>query len=276
METRIHTVPSGDVALHVRDMGPEDAPPILLVHGWAQYHGCWARQAPLAGEFRLVAMDLRGHGASDAPGEPAAYSEAAPWAADLAAVIAALALDRPVLVGWSYGARVIASHLQAQGDGAVAGVVLVGGILATGTAREPWMSAEPNPALDRDLYTGDLPRRLAATARFVDACMETPLDRQSYGEMVGASMLCPAHVRRAMFAGDHDLRPALSALGRPGLAIHGERDRIVAPAVGAAAARIMPAGRLAAYSGIGHAPFMEAPERFNADLAGFAREARAT
>jgi pimeloyl-ACP methyl ester carboxylesterase len=105
--TRIHTVAGGGgLRLHVREWGPVDGPAILLIHGWSQNHLCWARQyeSALAGEFRLVAYDLRGHGMSEAPLEPEHYTDERLWADDVAAIIDTLALDRPLLVGWSYGA----------------------------------------------------------------------------------------------------------------------------------------------------------------------------
>ncbi|MEM9196712.1 MAG: alpha/beta hydrolase [Pseudomonadota bacterium] len=277
METRVYQIEgAGGVGLHVREMGPEDAPPILLIHGWSQYCGCWEAQAPLAATHRLVSYDLRGHGASDKPEDPAAYAEADPWGADVAAIIAARALDRPLLVGWSYGSRSVAAYLDLYGAEALAGVVLVGGVLAIGKAREDWMAGPGSPGSERDLYTTDLPRRLAATARFVEACTPAPLERLLFARMMGANMLCPAHVRRAMFAGDHDLRPTYAELTKPGLVIHGAQDDVVAPAVGETAARIMPKGRLSTYAGVGHVPFLEDPDRFNADLAAFVQEARAT
>jgi non-heme chloroperoxidase len=75
----IHTVEGGGgLRLHVREWGRADGPPILLIHGLSQSHLCWARQyqSTLAGEFRLVAYDLRGHGMSQAPLEPGHYTDA--------------------------------------------------------------------------------------------------------------------------------------------------------------------------------------------------------
>lgn len=260
--TRIATYAAGDPG----------NPALLLIHGWAQQSLCWA---PLIGRlkdrFHIVAMDLRGHGASDKPEDPAAYTDTSLWGDDVATVIAAHDLGRVTLVGWSYGSRVIAAYLATHGDDAIAGVALAGGILAIGAAREDWMAGPASPALDRDLYTADLTRALPATARFVAACTAAPLDRLTYGQMVGANMLCPAHVRRALFAADVDMRPAYAAMSCPGLVIHGTADTVVAPATGKAAAEIMPKGRFLPYEGIGHAPFLEAPDRFAADLAAFTR-----
>ncbi|WP_284260986.1 alpha/beta fold hydrolase [Roseicyclus amphidinii] len=266
-----HITPSTDgTQIAWTEAGPRGAPAILLIHGWAQQFTCWQPTIDrLQDRFHLVAMDLRGHGASGKPEDPAAYTDTQLWSDDVAAVIAAANLARPTLVGWSYGSRVIAAHLATRGCAHLAGVVLAGGILAIGKAREDWMVGASSPGLDRDLYTEDVPRRLAATARFVAACTAEPLDRTTYAELVGANMLCPAHVRRALFGADVDLRPAYAALTRPGLAIHGLADTVVTARTGETAAGLMPKGRFLGYEGVGHAPFLEAPDRFAADLSEF-------
>ena len=99
-------------------MGQGDGPPILFIHGLSQSHLCWAKQyeSALAEEFRLVAYDLRGHGMSQAPLEPEHYTDSGLWADDVAAIIEQLGLDRPVLVGWSYGGFVICDYLRDHGQ----------------------------------------------------------------------------------------------------------------------------------------------------------------
>ena len=119
----------GGLRLHVREWGRPDGPPILFIHGWSQNHLCWAKQyeSALADEFRLVAFDLRGHGMSEAPLEPEHYTEAGRWADDVAAIVEELRLDRPVLVGWSYGAFVICDYIRAYGQEGVAAINFVEG-----------------------------------------------------------------------------------------------------------------------------------------------------
>jgi non-heme chloroperoxidase len=268
--------PSTDgTAIAFHSAGNPAHPSILLIHGWAQASICWEPLIDrLSERFHLVSMDLRGHGASDKPDDPAAYTSTEAWGDDVAAVIAASGLDRPCLVGWSYGARVIAAHLATHGDAHLGGVVLAGGIMAIGAAREDWMVGPASPALDRDLYSADLTRRLHATARFVDACTAQPLARRVYGAMVGANMMCPAHVRRALFGADLDLRPVYAAMRCPGLVIHGEDDAVVSAATGAAAAALMRDGRHLLYPKTGHAPFLEDPDRFAGDLSAFVTTCR--
>lgn len=104
---KIHTVKgAAGVNLHVREFGKSTGIPILLIHGWSQSHLCWSKQyeSTLKDDARMVALDLRGHGMSDAPTQVDQYTDGDKWADDIEAVIDELSLDRPILVGWSYGA----------------------------------------------------------------------------------------------------------------------------------------------------------------------------
>ena len=64
------------------EWGNSAGPELVLVHGFAQCHLCFAPQvdSALARDFRIVAYDLRGHGASDKPAEAAAYQGPEVWA----------------------------------------------------------------------------------------------------------------------------------------------------------------------------------------------------
>ena len=59
----------------------------------------------------MVTYDLRGHGNSDKPLEPERYRDSKAWGDEVQAVMDATGLKRPVLVGWSYGGRVMADYL---------------------------------------------------------------------------------------------------------------------------------------------------------------------
>ncbi len=134
---KTHTVEGGGgLQLHVREWGKADGPPILFIHGWSQNHLCWDKQyeSALRDEFRLVAYDLRGHGMSEAPPGPEHYTDGKLWADDLAAIINQMGLERPVLVGWSYGAFVICDYVRAYGQDRIAAVNFVEGAVRLGEA----------------------------------------------------------------------------------------------------------------------------------------------
>src|SRR5713226_7977069 len=105
---KAHTVTGGGgIQLHVEETGNPDGRPILFIHGFSQCRLAWGKQlnSDLANDFRLVAMDIRGHGLSAKPRD--AYGDAKLWADDVHAVIGVLGLDRPILSGWSYGGVII-------------------------------------------------------------------------------------------------------------------------------------------------------------------------
>ena len=101
-----HVALSTGVTLNVATAGAEDAPPVMLLHGFPESHRTWRGVAErLAGRFRLVMPDLRGFGASDQPQDVAAYSTDI-LVADLFALADALAIDRFALVGHDWGGAI--------------------------------------------------------------------------------------------------------------------------------------------------------------------------
>lgn len=115
-------VPGPAGVLHVEDGGTGGLP-VLFVHGLAGNAAQWEAQlAHLRPERRALAVDLRGHGASQAPADGGYGIDE--YADDVAAVIDELGLTRVVLVGHSLGASVVLEVARRQGDD-VAGVLLV-------------------------------------------------------------------------------------------------------------------------------------------------------
>ncbi|WP_144137553.1 alpha/beta fold hydrolase [Paraburkholderia sp. BCC1884] len=98
------SVPTGEVRLAVYVSGPRDATPIVLVHGYPDSAAVWEPvRAQLDTRYRVIAYDVRGAGASDAPAGRDAY-RLDKLAADLAAVANATCGERPFhLVGHDWG-----------------------------------------------------------------------------------------------------------------------------------------------------------------------------
>lgn len=97
------TVSLGGVAVHYTRAGRPDRPSVVLVHGFSDNGLCWSAVArALEDAYDLVLPDMRGHGLSARAGATPEVD----MAADVAALIDHLGLDRPVLVGHSMGAMV--------------------------------------------------------------------------------------------------------------------------------------------------------------------------
>ena len=94
-------VDAGGLRTHVALAGPEDAPPLLLVHGWPQNWWTWRAVIPgLADRFRVIAPDLRGHGWTEAP---VAGYEKEQLASDLLALLDARGIGRVTWIGHDWG-----------------------------------------------------------------------------------------------------------------------------------------------------------------------------
>jgi pimeloyl-ACP methyl ester carboxylesterase len=103
LRKRMNRLKRDDVTLAFQEVG-SGALPVLLVHGWACDHSFLAPQLAFFGRaHRSVAVDLRGHGMSDAPEQN--YTMAG-FADDLAWLCAQINLERPVVIGHSMGGNV--------------------------------------------------------------------------------------------------------------------------------------------------------------------------
>lgn len=260
----------GGVGLHVREWGNPEGPPVLFIHGWSQSHMCWAKQyedEELAGEFRLVAFDNRGHGMSGKPAEAEGYNDPGMWAADVDAVIRELGLEKPVLVGWSYGGFIICDYLRAHGQDDIAGVVFTG---AAVTLNPDVLGVLIGPGfLDHvgGATADDLPTNIRAMRDFVRVCTAEPLPREEFETAICWNMVVPPRVRYHLVNREIDSDDALSAMSVPALMTHGREDTVVLPAMGERILEVCPTAEASWYDGVGHAPFLENPRRFNSELA---------
>lgn len=92
-------------ALSVMVMGPESAPPVLCLHGWLDNANSFVPLAKSMPGYRLLALDLPGHGLSDHQ-PPGVHYHQVDWVFDVVAAADALGLERFRLMGHSMGAAI--------------------------------------------------------------------------------------------------------------------------------------------------------------------------
>jgi pimeloyl-ACP methyl ester carboxylesterase len=260
----------GGARLWVDEAGDPRGRPIVFLHGFSQCRLCWRHQlaSDLAADFRLVALDLRGHGDSDKPSDPAAYTESKLWADDVAAVIEQRHLDHPVLVGWSYGGLMIADYVSVHGEDAIAGSNWVAAICAVGRPVAPHLGAAFRNLIP-GFYRTDVTDSVEALRAFVRLCVHDEPSPEELLLTLGYNTLVPPEVRRALFSRTLDHTAVLGTLTKPVLVTHGGEDPVVLPTMAEHLRSNIAHAELSLYEGVGHSPFAEAPARFNAELRAF-------
>jgi pimeloyl-ACP methyl ester carboxylesterase len=269
-------------ALHAEVFGREDAPTVVLVHGWTCALRFWAYQLrALAGEARLVAFDLRGHGRSE-PARNRDYSTDA-FADDLDAVLETCVPEgeRAVLAGHSLGAMTIVAWAGRHPD-AVARLAAAAGLFNAGVGdliSDALVVRVPG-RLDRVKSVG---ARLALAAPAPLPPQPTPLSHRLVRYIAlspsaspaqvafteGMVLECRAQVRARTGASLSrlDLADAVEHLTVPTLVLAGERDRLTPPVHARRLAAALPAPvDLVEIPDVGHMAPLEAHEEVDAAL----------
>ncbi|GAB3210513.1 alpha/beta fold hydrolase [Nocardia tengchongensis] len=258
-----------------RVTGPEGARPLVLLHGWSGNLLCWGRAADLLAEqFRVIAVDLRGHGYSDAP--ETGYDDPKNWAADIAAVLAAEDITAgALLLGWSYGGIVVSDYLTAHGTGALAGVVYTGSQANIGRGVP---GAETGPGMGKaipDVFDESAGKAMRGFAAFGNANTGPGRDKGPDAQrLFGGSIATLPRVRKALFYRTVDNTDTLRGLDIPVLVLHGTADPVVPIENGRHIAASAPEVRTSYWEGAQHGLFIEDPERFVAEITAFATDLR--
>ncbi|MDO0927280.1 alpha/beta hydrolase [Streptomyces sp. TG1A-8] len=267
--SRVLTVVSGDGApLHVEVHGPEDAPPVVLSHGWTCSTAFWAAQIrELAADHRVIAYDQRGHGRS--PASPACTTDL--LADDLEAVLAQTLArgEKALVVGHSMGGMAIMAAAARPRFGEHAAAVL---LCSTGSSRLVTESrvVPMRAGRVRTWITGRILGSRAPLGPVTPVAMRI----LKYGTMGAGSSrhmveacarivhACPRAVRHA-WAGvleTLDLDHGVRELRVPTAVVHGASDRLTPPVHARALAAALPqCVGLTELPGIGHMTPVEVP-----------------
>jgi pimeloyl-ACP methyl ester carboxylesterase len=242
--------------VHVHHEIAGTGPAVLLTHGFAaSSHMYAATVADLSANHTMITWDIRGHGKSDSPGDPAEYSVAASLA-DMAASIDAAGAEHAVLVGHSLGGYLSLEFTLAHPD-RVDGLVLVdtGPGFRKEEGRQQWNEMAEG-------YANDLDER-GLSGLPASAELNAGVHRSAEGLALAA--------RGILRQRDGHVMEGLPTIATPTLVVVGEYDAPFLAGSGYMAAKI-PGARLVTIAGAGHAPPVTHPDEFNAALRAFLEE----
>lgn len=247
--------------------GPHDeAPELLLLHGWGMSSVVWRRLLPgLQTRFRVTTVDLPGHG----------ESHRQPWPATLPALaeqVLAVAPPRAWWLGWSLGALPVLQAAR-QAPERVSAVTVVAGTPCF-VARPDWsqgMSPQDFSAFRQQFMASPA----SALRHFLALqCHGADSERNDYRAL--ASLLDMPE-EQALLAGlacleQEDLRAMLAMLPQPLHWLLGSRDALVPVAVGDVLHALRPDISVQRLPQAAHLPFWSQPEQVLAALVDFARQ----
>jgi len=271
---KAHTITGGGgIQLHVEETGNRRGRPILFIHGFSQCRLAYSKQmhSDLAKDFRLVAMDIRGHGLSDKPRD--AYGDSKLWAEDVRAVIQALRLDQPILSGWSYGGVIICDYVRFHGEDRIGGINLVGAVSKLGSDAAFAVISKEFLGIAPGFFSNDVQESMKSLTAFMRMCVRKEPAPHDFYLALGYNTIVPPYVREGLFSRTLENDDLLPKLRKPVLITHGARDAIVLPEAARQHARAIPHAKLSLYPNVGHAPFVENAPRFNRELRAFVKEA---
>ncbi|WP_218023260.1 alpha/beta fold hydrolase [Nocardia altamirensis] len=266
---RIVQLPDGDV--HVVEDGPAGAPALLLIHGYASSVDWWDSIVPaLAEHYRVIRLDLLGHGSS---AKPTAGYDMPSQARRAAAVLDKLGVTKAAVIGHSMGG-LVATSLAEQRPDLVTALTLIDSPPNPASAIQQSLITRlvAVPVLGELLWQFRTDSRIRAglsTAFTRDIAVPDAIVAGVRGMTYRSFTESPKESRR--YTGERSLPDRLASIGRPVLVIFGSEDGRVRSA-SAEDYRIIPGVRIEMLPGVGHTPMLEDPQRTTDLILSFAAE----
>ncbi len=248
--------------------------PVIFVHGWGLNSGVWEEQLKsLSDEFRVIAVDLPGHGRTEPKDERMTVKAAAGCLRDL---VGELALEKVHLVGWSLGTHVVCRAALLLGFDAARSLTIVDGTpcFVQRSDEDGWAMPETRT---RWVLRGLENNFVETLTEFITTSCYTKKEVKPNIERIMRSVFFNEHfppdkksaIELLTDFVESDIRPMLSGLKLPCLICHGDRDSILPVEITKIWESFLPDARSVIIENAGHAPFLTQPAFFNETLRKF-------
>ena len=241
-----------------------------MLHGLMANRGFFERQRPLATDFRLVAIDLRGHGDSSRGGQSPTIGLLAD---DVAALADHLGLEDAIGLGWSLGATILWRVLTGPAAHRFAGAVVV----------------DMTPRVRNDVawslgLSSEVCQARAAAIADDHAAFAASAGAAIFAQPAGSTGRALADGASAEFARsdpaataalwdslvEEDARPLLARIAQPTLVVHGANSHLYGSDTADDLVAALPEAAAVQFERSGHSPHLEQPDMFNTAIRQFA------
>ena len=244
--------------------------PLVLLHGLMAHSGFFEAQSGLASDFRLICIDLRGHGVSETGDGPPTVER---LARDVTELVDSLDLNDAIGLGWSLGAPVLWHVLTGPAADRFAGAAIVDMTPRVLNDDEWELGLSREVCEDRAGAIADDFRSFALAAG--QAVFAQPIAEPSRSKADWAGQEFARNDPAAMHAlwqslVAQDLRDALGRIRQPTLIIHGAQSHLYGSDTADYLASALPHAKAIQFDRSGHSPHIEEPELFNQAIKDFA------
>lgn len=244
--------------------------PLLLLHGLMAHGAFFPGQAELADSFRLISVDLRGHGASCEAGDKPTVEQ---LARDVAELAAWLDLHDAIGVGWSLGATVLWHVLAGPKSARFAGAVVVDMTPRVRNGPNWTLGLSPELCEARSAAIRD---DFEAFASGAGQAMFADANRSGVHELADwASFEFARNDPEAIAAiwaslEQQDMRALLRGIAQPTMVVHGALSPLYGEETASHLVATLPNAFAVRFDQSGHAPHLEEPGLFNTHIRNFA------
>ena len=261
-----------DIEIYYEVHGPPEAPPLVLIGGWASYRWIWFRQIPtLKNKYRCVVFDNRGAGRSSKPDYRYTIEM---FAKDTVGLMEALQIETAHILGISMGG-LIAQQIAISYPERVRSLIIVSGHFG-GPNQIPMddrtmalLVALPTETISME-QARDMRYKATFSPQFLQENRSVIEQIDGWAEKYPTPLYAQVHQSAATAAFNSELY--LKQISAPTLVLHGDQDKAVPTKNGELIAEKIPHSKLVILKGASHFCIIEKYEEFNREVMNFIDE----